>query len=151
MHRRYGDLAAIFAKTRSRCHICGIRLDVDDHGLPPGLLGPECTPTIDHFIPQSCGGDDDADNLFAACWSCNSRRGDGDAELARYDQRGTYDAPMSSTDVAVTVATLSITAGTVAGAVWSKEDENGKKQFNWGAAAGTGALAAGLLALFFAG
>jgi 5-methylcytosine-specific restriction endonuclease McrA len=31
--------------------------------------------TIDHMVPQSAGGSDDADNLALACRNCNERRG----------------------------------------------------------------------------
>ena len=31
--------------------------------------------TIDHVVPQSAGGSDDADNLALACRNCNERRG----------------------------------------------------------------------------
>jgi hypothetical protein len=31
--------------------------------------------TIDHILPQSAGGPDDADNLALACRNCNERRG----------------------------------------------------------------------------
>lgn len=31
--------------------------------------------TIDHVLPQSAGGSDDADNLALACRNCNERRG----------------------------------------------------------------------------
>ena len=31
--------------------------------------------TLDHVLPQSVGGSDDADNLALACRNCNERRG----------------------------------------------------------------------------
>ena len=31
--------------------------------------------TVDHVLPQSAGGSDDADNLALACRNCNERRG----------------------------------------------------------------------------
>jgi hypothetical protein len=31
--------------------------------------------TIDHVLPQSAGGSDEADNLALACRNCNERRG----------------------------------------------------------------------------
>lgn len=31
--------------------------------------------TIDHVVPQSAGGNDDADNLALACRNCNERCG----------------------------------------------------------------------------
>jgi len=31
--------------------------------------------TLDHVLPQSAGGSDDADNLALACRNCNERRG----------------------------------------------------------------------------
>jgi len=46
------------------CHYCGGPAD-----------------TVDHVIPKSQGGSDDAGNLVAACTSCNSAKG-GRAEEA---------------------------------------------------------------------
>lgn len=135
MHsKRYGPLSPLFAKTHHRCHICATPLDMEDYGLPPYILGPEETPTLDHLVPRAHGGGDDPENLLPACWSCNSRRRDDDAELARYDARGSYDAPMSSTDVNVMTGVLGLSAAAVGGAAFATEDEHGNKQFNTGAA-----------------
>lgn len=32
--------------------------------------------TLDHLLPRSCGGSNDAQNLVTACLRCNSQRGD---------------------------------------------------------------------------
>jgi hypothetical protein len=140
--KRYGDLFQLFAKTHHRCHICATPLDIEDYGLAPDILGAEATPTIDHIVPRAHGGDDHPDNLLPACWSCNSRRGTRDAEMARYDERGSYDAPMSTTDLNVTTGVFGIGAGVVAGSVFATEDASGNKQFNWGAAAVAGLITA---------
>jgi 5-methylcytosine-specific restriction endonuclease McrA len=51
--------------------------------------------TRDHFIPLGFGGPDTEDNMIAACWWCNSYRGNQPAEVAleriqRLVKRGTH-------------------------------------------------------------
>jgi len=51
--------------------------------LPMTRTGDTCV-TIDHFVPKAAGGSDGEDNLVAACWLCNQRKGSlhGDDFLA---------------------------------------------------------------------
>ena len=62
------------------CQICGER--VDRHADPLS----DWYPSLDHIVPRSHGGTDDADNLRTAHRWCNSVRGDltyyTDADLA---------------------------------------------------------------------
>lgn len=59
------------------------------------LLLPGCTgiaETVDHDIPKRLGGQDLIENLLAACWSCNGRKGPRTLEEARA-ALGTVEAP----------------------------------------------------------
>ena len=60
----------ILARDRNRCQYCGMK------GGPFEL-------TIDHIIPRSLGGRTAAENLCAACFACNQRKGDRTPEEAR--------------------------------------------------------------------
>ncbi|HEY3135838.1 MAG TPA: HNH endonuclease [Blastocatellia bacterium] len=60
----------ILARDRHRCQYCGMK------GGPFEL-------TIDHIIPRSRGGRTAAENLCAACFACNQRKGDRTPEEAR--------------------------------------------------------------------
>jgi 5-methylcytosine-specific restriction endonuclease McrA len=48
-----------------RCELCGI--SADERALD-----------VDHIVPKSVGGTDDAENLQALCWLCNTNKGSGD-------------------------------------------------------------------------
>jgi 5-methylcytosine-specific restriction endonuclease McrA len=60
----------ILARDRQRCQYCGLRATSFEL-------------TIDHIIPRSRGGRTIAENLCAACLSCNQRKGDRTPEEAR--------------------------------------------------------------------
>ena len=60
----------ILMRDRHRCQYCGFR-------------GSAFELTIDHIIPRSRGGRTAADNLCAACFPCNQRKGDRTPEEAR--------------------------------------------------------------------
>lgn len=60
----------IFIRDKFRCQYCGKRFQ-------PHLL------TLDHILPQSRDGKDEAENLVAACKPCNSRKGNRTPEEAR--------------------------------------------------------------------
>ncbi len=65
---------AVFERDGYACFFCGKHQDQ----LAKGDL------TLDHFIPRALGGTNTFDNLFAACRSCNSRKGKiGPAWIAR--------------------------------------------------------------------
>jgi 5-methylcytosine-specific restriction endonuclease McrA len=58
------DRAAIIARDRSICHICGLRVAPADMSL-------------DHLIPLALGGEHSARNLAVAHILCNKKRGKG--------------------------------------------------------------------------
>ena len=60
----------ILSRDRYRCQYCGMR------GGPFDL-------TIDHILPRSRGGRTVAENLCAACFACNQRKGNRTPEEAR--------------------------------------------------------------------
>ena len=60
----------ILARDRYRCQYCGTK------GGPFEL-------TVDHILPRSRGGRTAAENLCAACFACNQRKGDRTPEEAR--------------------------------------------------------------------
>lgn len=55
-------------KKSRKCHWCGIELDIN-------------TSTVDHVIPLSRGGLDNANNRVLACDLCNQKRGNSMPEL----------------------------------------------------------------------
>jgi hypothetical protein len=59
----------IYERDRWRCGTCGLQVP---HRWETGS---ELRPTLDHVIPRSQGGTDDAANLRIAHLICNSRRG----------------------------------------------------------------------------
>jgi diadenosine tetraphosphate (Ap4A) HIT family hydrolase/5-methylcytosine-specific restriction endonuclease McrA len=71
-HRRPG-LGIIPGKARYetlkraafRCELCGV--SAEERALD-----------VDHILPRAVGGLDDADNLQALCWQCNTNKGAGD-------------------------------------------------------------------------
>ena len=66
--------SAILARDRFRCQYCGRR-------------GSAFELTLDHILPRSRGGRTEAENLCAACKSCNQRKGDRTPEEARMPLR----------------------------------------------------------------
>jgi len=57
---------ALYIRDSFTCAYCGRDLK----SLDPSEV------TLDHLLPRSAGGDNDATNLITACRSCNSSRGD---------------------------------------------------------------------------
>jgi 5-methylcytosine-specific restriction endonuclease McrA len=59
-------------RQRNLCHLCGRPMDdpKKSHWRSPGY------PTIDHWTPQSKGGDDEFDNLRMMHRACNRAKGD---------------------------------------------------------------------------
>ena len=60
----------ILARDRNRCQYCGIRGGLFDL-------------TLDHILPVSRGGTTSPENLVAACFACNQRKGNRTPEEAR--------------------------------------------------------------------
>src|SRR5262245_1621073 len=60
----------ILMRDRYRCQYCGVR-------------GNTFELTLDHIVPRSRGGHTVPENLCAACFPCNQRKGDRTPEEAR--------------------------------------------------------------------
>jgi 5-methylcytosine-specific restriction endonuclease McrA len=60
----------ILIRDRFRCQYCGLK-------------GTAFELTLDHILPRSRGGRTEPDNLCAACFPCNQRKGDRTPEEAR--------------------------------------------------------------------
>lgn len=71
------NLAAVIKKFNGICQICGKPIDKKD--ITKGHIGKNY-PTIDHIKPISKGGTHTWDNIQLAHMSCNSGKGDKDAE-----------------------------------------------------------------------
>jgi 5-methylcytosine-specific restriction endonuclease McrA len=89
---RYDDetLNAIYDKTSGYCHLCGKKLAFINYGRP-GARGPW---QVEHSVPRAKGGTDHLNNLFAACASCNRRKGVRTTQIARR-WHGRTRAPLS--------------------------------------------------------
>jgi 5-methylcytosine-specific restriction endonuclease McrA len=61
---------SILIRDRFRCQYCGVK-------------GNAFELTLDHILPRSRGGDTVPENLCAACFPCNQRKGDRTPEEAR--------------------------------------------------------------------
>jgi 5-methylcytosine-specific restriction endonuclease McrA len=65
---------AVYLRDAGRCQICGRPLNPDVRGVTqdddPDRM------TMDHVIPVSKGGTHTYDNVRAACYECNSEKGD---------------------------------------------------------------------------
>lgn len=71
-------LAEIAERDRFRCGLCRRKVDME-------LPGPyDMSPSIDHIVPLSRGGDDTRANVQLAHWICNTRKGNrgGNEQLA---------------------------------------------------------------------
>jgi len=69
----------IFSKTEGHCAYCG------------QILNPFNEWTIDHKTPQKQGGNDELENLFPCCKSCNSAKKDRTIEEFREYIEGYYE------------------------------------------------------------
>ena len=65
------QLELIFDRTDGRCHLCHSDLYFEDYGAPAYKDGWE----VEHSRPRARGGTDHPNNLYAACVSCNRRKG----------------------------------------------------------------------------
>lgn len=75
--RRLRKLRQIWAKQGGRCFYCARPMRLargPKNGACEGNFA-----TIDHYVPRSQGGCNDASNCVAACHECNSGRGDAPA------------------------------------------------------------------------
>jgi 5-methylcytosine-specific restriction endonuclease McrA len=71
----------IFMRDKYRCQYCGIRVG----SIHPELLEKLRVEhlTLDHIMPSSRGGSDEADNLATSCKPCNNRKDNRTPDEAR--------------------------------------------------------------------
>jgi len=69
--------AAIYARDHYECVWCGTKAS-PARVLPEDGVAPGEVLTIDHLIPRSRGGTNEANNLVTSCMSCNILRGDAE-------------------------------------------------------------------------
>lgn len=66
---------ALYERDGYRCQICMKRcLRNARYSKLDGRIHPR-SPTIDHIVPMSCGGNHEPTNLQTACFECNSKKG----------------------------------------------------------------------------
>lgn len=82
----------IWRKTSGKCHICRRSLLYKAYGF----LNTEGAWEIDHDIPKSKGGQNDAENLLPACPSCNRIKRDNHTLTER--SKFGYKSPPYSVD-----------------------------------------------------
>jgi 5-methylcytosine-specific restriction endonuclease McrA len=75
--RRVALNAAVWAKSEGRCWYCGATVELLS-------TNPDTLMSVDHFVSQADGGDDDLSNLVPACRSCNSGKGRRSVETFRW-------------------------------------------------------------------
>ena len=73
------ELARILDRTSGKCHICHVRLVLENYGKPSSQGGWE----IEHSRPRAKGGTDHPNNKYAACILCNRRKATRTAKSAR--------------------------------------------------------------------
>jgi hypothetical protein len=73
------------AEQNGRCCYCGIRFGAEIPEI--GWTAHDSRATVEHFVARSFGGSDAWDNLAAACFRCNNKRGNEDA-LAFFERKG---------------------------------------------------------------
>lgn len=78
MSIRRSRRVSLFEEQNGLCFYCGARMVLDVER--PGKQTPDYACTEDHLVPKSVGGSDARDNVVAACFGCNNRRG-----TIRYD------------------------------------------------------------------
>ncbi len=97
----------IFNKTDSYCHICRKKLKFEQYGR----IGNVGAWEVEHSKPQSKGGTDHLNNLYASCISCNRSKGASSTRSARR-KNGYKSAPLSKS-----LRTTRTVIGGVSGAV----------------------------------
>ncbi len=109
---KYSDtlLDTIYDRTSGKCHICGKKLA----RLNYGLLDARGSWEVEHSIPVARGGTDHANNLFAACISCNRSKRDSTSRSARA-HHGRSRAPYSSAQIKKVRTGNAISGGVIAG------------------------------------
>ena len=83
-------LDRIFCRTDGQCHICRKQLSFSNYGA----IGKRGAWEIEHSRPQSKGGTDHMNNLYAACVRCYRSKGNATTKSARATN-GYRQAPLS--------------------------------------------------------
>jgi len=83
-------LETIYKRTDGQCHLCRKRLARKNYGKP----GSRGAWEVEHSKPQSKGGTDHGNSLYAACISCNRSKGNSSTRSAR-SKNGYKAAPFS--------------------------------------------------------
>lgn len=81
---------SVHRRTDGRCHVCGKRRALKNHGRSEKERGWE----IDHSVAKAKGGTNHRNNLFVACTSCNRSKGTRPSRAARA-RHGRSCAPLS--------------------------------------------------------
>jgi hypothetical protein len=64
----------IYARDGWRCVWCCVDVYSGARGAKPELARADAMATLDHFLPRSLGGSNEACNLVTACFACNHAR-----------------------------------------------------------------------------
>jgi hypothetical protein len=72
--RRRAHLQRLLRRQKWRCYWCQIKV------MPYVAHGHPCKATFDHLVTKSAGGGNALSNKVVACYACNQRRRDTDAE-----------------------------------------------------------------------
>lgn len=64
---RRSRITNLFNEQAGKCHYCETEMTLS--------LGFNRTATVDHVVPRSKGGADTNDNIVAACYDCNQKKG----------------------------------------------------------------------------
>lgn len=70
------DKNKVFERDGWKCQLCGCGLLRKYVAFAKGQRPEPNSPTIDHVVPLSRGGPHTYENTQAACWACNTRKGD---------------------------------------------------------------------------
>lgn len=82
----------IYDRTDGRCHICSKKLAFKNYANSEGARGAW---EVEHSKAKSKGGTDRLSNLYAACISCNRKKGVNSTKSARA-KHGRTAAPLSA-------------------------------------------------------
>ena len=73
-------LQNIYNRSSGYCHICRKKLSLINYGKNRKRGAWE----VEHSCPRSKGGSDNLNNLYAACVSCNRKKGTHTSKTARH-------------------------------------------------------------------
>lgn len=73
----------VWDKTNGHCWYCGIQLIIRDEHDPDSRLLSRQWFALDHVMPRTLGGSNDASNLVPVCLICNSTKNNKNLEQYR--------------------------------------------------------------------